>query len=372
LRAAAPVYQLLGTGDFTAAAVPPDGTLIDGTLGFFIRPGAHSLRPEDWKAFMDFADKHFGAPAKQHSTTEPASASVQRWEMHEFELHGRCAAENPFRGASLAGEFTAPSGKKVTAAGFYDGGDTWRLRFAPDEEGDWRYSLHGESVAIAQSGLLKCIASTGNGMIHIHPQNPYAFARDDGSAFFPMGDTCYGLFDDSPITPALRAEYLKTRRAQRFNFVRITVGHSEARAASDPAYWAWGGTPQKPDLDRLNPEFFHNFDALLQQMQAAGMNVELILLNFYRRPYTLTKEWTPEREQLWLRYVVSRYAAFGNVFLWTIANEYETHPDGVYRLDFPSDVEWAKTTARFIKSCDPYHHLVTIHPLISASPLAIA
>ena len=28
-----------------------------------------------------------------------------------------------------------------------------------------------------------------------------------------MGDTCYGLFDDSPITPELRSEYLDTRRA---------------------------------------------------------------------------------------------------------------------------------------------------------------
>ena len=47
--------------------------------------------------------------------------------------------------------------------------------------------------------------------------------------------------------------------------------------------------------------------------------------------------------------MTARYAAFDNVFLWTIANEYETHPDGKYRLDFPGDVEWAKTTARFIK-----------------------
>ncbi|HWB06267.1 MAG TPA: DUF4038 domain-containing protein [Verrucomicrobiales bacterium] len=370
LRAAAPVYRLLGAGDFTETNLPPDGTLLDGMLGFFIRAGGHSLRAEDWKAFLDFADKHFGPPAKPRTVANPTASAVvevARWEMHEFELHGPCSAANPFRDATLTGDFTAPSGKRLTLSGFHDGGDTWRLRFAPDEEGEWRYTLNGKGVEIAAGGSVKCTAPRSPGMIHIHPANPYSFARDDGSAFFPMGDTCYGLFDDSPITPALRESYLKTRRAQKFNFVRLTIGHSEARAAADPAYWAWGGTPQKPDLDRFNPAFFRNFDALLRQMQTAGMNAELILLNFYRRPFTNTKEWTVGRERLWLRYVVSRYAAFPNVFLWTIANEYETHPDGAYRLDFPADVEWAKDTARFIKSCDPYRHPVTVHPVISAS-----
>jgi hypothetical protein len=182
-----------------------------------------------------------------------------------------------------------------------------------------------------------------------------------------MGDTCYGLYDDSPITPELRAEYLTARRAQHFNFVRMSVGHSEARAAVDASYWAWGGTAREPDLDRLNPVFFRGLDALLLELRARGMNVELILLNFYRRPFTDASVWTPSRERLWLRYVVARYAAFDNVFLWTIANEYETHPDGEYRLDFPADVDWARATARFIKENDPFGHLVTTHPVISAS-----
>jgi len=61
LRAAAPVYRLLGAGDFTAETLPPDGQLLlDGVLGYYLRPGAHSLLPGDWKAFLDFADKHLG------------------------------------------------------------------------------------------------------------------------------------------------------------------------------------------------------------------------------------------------------------------------------------------------------------------------
>lgn len=303
------------------------------------------------------------------AATEGPAVEVPRWDFHEFAVRASSRAANPFRDATLVGEFRSPSGKTQVVDGFYDGDQTWRLRFAPGEEGEWTYLLRGEGVDILQRGKLRCTAARGHGFIQAHPENPYAFARADGTPFFPMGDTCYGLFDDSPVTPGLRAQYIATRRAQRFNFVRMTTGHSEARAATNSAFWAWGGTAQKPDLDRLNPVFFQAFDQLMRQLRESGMNVELILLNFYRGPFTDTKAWTPARERLWLRYVVSRYAAFDNVFLWTVANEYETHPDGKYRLDFPGDVEWAKSVARFVKASDPWKHLVTVHPVVSASRL---
>jgi hypothetical protein len=300
---------------------------------------------------------------------DPAAAVVEvsRWEMHEFVAKGRAHVANPFREAALVGEFISPSGRTNVLDGFYDGDETWRLRFAPGEEGEWNYLLRGEGVEILQRGKLRCTKPRGHGFIRIHPDNPYAFAYADGTPFFPMGDTCYGLFDDSPITPGLRADYLKMRRAQHFNFVRMSIGHSEARAATNSVYWAWGGTAQKPDLDRFNPVFFHAFDDLMRQLRAAGMNVELLLLNFYRRPFTDTNAWTAARERQWLRYVIARYGAFDHVFLWTLANEYETHPDGRYRLDFPGDVDWAKATARFIKTNDVHRHLVTVHPVVSAS-----
>lgn len=64
LRAAAPVYRLLKAGDFSATQMPPDGELMDSVLGYFIRPGGHSLTPQDWNAFLDFADRHLGKPER--------------------------------------------------------------------------------------------------------------------------------------------------------------------------------------------------------------------------------------------------------------------------------------------------------------------
>ena len=82
---------------------------------------------------------------------------------------GRARGANPFRDAALVGEFTSPSGKTTVIDGFYDGDETWRLRFAPDEEGEWSYLLRGEGVEILQRGKLRCTAPRGHGFIRIHP-----------------------------------------------------------------------------------------------------------------------------------------------------------------------------------------------------------
>jgi hypothetical protein len=330
---------------------------------------ARRLGPAYARAFLAAIDLSAADAAKE--PLEAAAVTVPRWEPHEFVLRGKAHVANPFRDAALVGEFTAPSGKTVVVEGFHDGGDTWKLRFAPWEEGEWKYLLRGEGVELFQRGRLTCTAPRGHGFIGIHKDNPYAFAYSDGTPFFPMGDTCYGLFDDTPITPELREKYLTLRREQRFNFVRMSIGHSAHRAAADPAhYWAWGGTPDKPDLDRFNPAFFQGMDELLRQMRVKGMNAELLLLNYYRRPFTDPTVWTPDRERLWLRYVTARFAAFPNIFLWTVANEYETHPDGKYRLDVPGDPDWAKGVARLVGGADPYRHPVTVHPVVSASTKA--
>jgi hypothetical protein len=62
LKAADPVYRLLGAGGLDAKKMPEVNALVDSTLGYYIRPGKHSMRKSDWKVFLDFADKHFGKP----------------------------------------------------------------------------------------------------------------------------------------------------------------------------------------------------------------------------------------------------------------------------------------------------------------------
>ena len=62
LKSADKVYRLLGAEGLSAQSMPETNKLIDSTLGFFIRPGKHSMTKLDWQYFLDFADKQWGKP----------------------------------------------------------------------------------------------------------------------------------------------------------------------------------------------------------------------------------------------------------------------------------------------------------------------
>jgi hypothetical protein len=54
------VYRLLGVEGLGAREMPAVGKLLASRLGYYIRPGKHSMTKGDWKVFLDFADKHLG------------------------------------------------------------------------------------------------------------------------------------------------------------------------------------------------------------------------------------------------------------------------------------------------------------------------
>lgn len=58
LLAADPVYRLLGVEGIATREMPEVRKLVDSTLGYYIRPGKHSMTRDDWKVFLDFGDKH--------------------------------------------------------------------------------------------------------------------------------------------------------------------------------------------------------------------------------------------------------------------------------------------------------------------------
>jgi hypothetical protein len=64
LRAASGVYRLLGAEGLAASVMPPVNHLIDSNPGYFLRPGKHSMTRDDWKFFLDYADKYMAGPAR--------------------------------------------------------------------------------------------------------------------------------------------------------------------------------------------------------------------------------------------------------------------------------------------------------------------
>jgi hypothetical protein len=62
LQAADPVYRFLGVEGLEAKTMPEPEKLVSSRLGYYIRPGKHSMGKEDWKVWLEFVDKHLGKP----------------------------------------------------------------------------------------------------------------------------------------------------------------------------------------------------------------------------------------------------------------------------------------------------------------------
>lgn len=56
--AAGPVYSLFGKTAPQGEELPSPETLVDTTVGYFLRTGAHDVTLADWQAYVRFADKH--------------------------------------------------------------------------------------------------------------------------------------------------------------------------------------------------------------------------------------------------------------------------------------------------------------------------
>ena len=63
-----------------------------------------------------------------------------RWQRLDLRFTSTIVYNNPVQDVTLHVRFTASSGREYTVPGFWDGGDVWRVRFAPNEEDWWRYT----------------------------------------------------------------------------------------------------------------------------------------------------------------------------------------------------------------------------------------
>ena len=65
---------------------------------------------------------------------------IPRWTVFEAALESQHDHDNPFWDITLQVRFRAPSGAEQTIDAFWDGGRAWRVRFCPDEVGEWEWA----------------------------------------------------------------------------------------------------------------------------------------------------------------------------------------------------------------------------------------
>lgn len=286
-----------------------------------------------------------------------AAVEIPRYGTHDFSFNA-AAAGNPFDTA-LTGLFEGPGGLRLSVPGFYDGSNTWRIRFSPTAEGKWTMRTSSSLAALdgKTDASIVCIANPHpqirRGGLRVDPANPHHFIREDGSRHFLLGyesDWLWGVGEEMHTL-------INQMAARGFNHVLVNIyGHDTSWSPGKkhqydfgpPTVFPWEGTNAAPDHSRLNPAFFQHYDSMMRALRDKGI-VAHIMLKVYNKKVNWPAKWSADEER-YFRYVTARYQGFQNV-VWDFAKE----------AYYEKDERLQSRLTDLVRSADAYHRLFTAH-----------
>ena len=283
------------------------------------------------------------------------------WHPAEFVLHASVVRANAIQECELRATFTAPSGRQRRVYGFWDGGDTWRVRFAPDEVGTWTglticsdaadAGLHGQTLGLVATAAAGQTAFDRHGPVGVAADGRH-FEHRDGTPFLWLADTCW----NGPMRSddAEWQLYLDTRTGQAFTAVQWVATQFLAAVDGDrDGRLAFSGT----DRIVLDPAFFGRLDGKVEALARAGLlGIPTLLwaaewcadeaVNLTNPGY-----WLPEDQAILLaRHMVARWDAYP--VAWFLPG------DGPYTGDKAG--RWQRIGRAVFGDVD--HAPVTLHP----------
>ena len=286
----------------------------------------------------------------------------------EWQFKSEFAYRSPFADVLVEALFTSPSGRRVKQPAFYDGSATWKVRFNPGETGEWHYELKSEppNTDLTKEGTFTVTENRSRGFLRATPGDAWGFRYESGDPAFLLGDTVYDLFGMAYNDGDVEG-FLRRRVEQGFNLFRTRVSVSRFHPPAGHCEWAvrrtwpWGGSETAPRFDLFNFDWFANVDRCMRFIEKLGVGVEMIMEGWgFEFPFNHRTVFTPEWEQLWMRYLIARYDAFNALHFWTPLNEYEYYPNGDWHHK-PAADRWALRVARWIKKNAPHGHIVSMH-----------
>ena len=301
------------------------------------------------------------------------SGEVRQYCRAELTLECDAPAVQSLDGDVVVSDWSGPGGARLRVPAFFDGGRTWRVRFAPTLAGRWTYRVasvaDGGAEAVLAQGAVDVAPAAGENLLDRHggllkvAEGGRHLAHTDGTPFFWLGDTWWFCPSDLvPIDrsnrPGVESMYrllVDTRAGQGFTVVQMaSLGPLAAgRGVSGSFIALFDG--------RIDPAYWQTYDRYVDYATSRGI-VPVLGFGCHTALNAPTLE---QLQRLW-RYVLARYGASPVTFL--ICGEYNlasaVDKDGK-RMFGPADAQRvAKVLAlgRFIKDHDPYRRAMTIHP----------
>lgn len=265
---------------------------------------------------------------------------------------------NPFKDVVLDATFNSPSGRKVPFFGFYDGdgkggqhGNVWKLRFMPDEVGQWSYKSRFSNGTPAAEGSFVCVKDGARpGPLVVDGK---LFVQPDKRSFQPWSYYYSEAFcgDWTTVGKGIENTFAKERG---FNWCCTTFWQGPLLKKHK-----WNALPFNgfyPILDGdytiLDLRSWRHVDEVLNVLERYGIiwfnfdgfvpNVGGTMSNKQRVNFDLQK--------VYVRNVVARLAAYWNV-TWNITFEWNEF----------MDAEQVAQLVDYVHTIDPWKHPVTVH-----------
>ena len=281
----------------------------------------------------------------------------------------------PFTDVTVTATFTDPSGGASMIEVFYDGEATWRVRFNPGMPGPWTWTLDSvpPNPDFDRHGELEVEPADVRGFLRSTPDEGWGFTHGSGEPVFMLGDTVYHLFGmahDSEEGAREARAFMERRAEQGFNLLRVRLPVSSFHPPDGyntwqtGRLWPWGGSEQSPRFDQFNLPYFRTVDMVMRWADELGIGIEMIMEGWGSEfPFNSRNVFVAEWEELWLRYLVARFDAFGSVAFWTLLNEYEYYPTGDWHYPTQGAVcdRWAMRIGHLIRRIAPHDHIIAIH-----------
>ncbi|HLJ56691.1 MAG TPA: DUF5060 domain-containing protein [Chthonomonadaceae bacterium] len=361
--------------------------------GYVVDLKRAQLYTTDFGGRVAFEGTGQGGPQDIALNTAP-EIKVRRYDRYEITLKADARTANPYVDSPVGIEFHTPDAKSIVVPGFWDGGNTFRIRIVPTIRGVWTW----KSVSAAapdldgKTGAFECVGEDPavKGFVNVQPahKNPHHFSYSNGDAFLPAairepqpeytalsGGTASRQPDGSGVrlaavqeaaqetAPADNGSFIAYQRfvnaAAAKGFTRLIGGALLGPARTGTVRANEGGPAFiNSDLGTANPAFFQAMDRRVAYCNAHGIVPDIgvgvledALFAKYN-PAALYRLWG---------YIVARYSAYD--VQWSLFTPGATAPSA-------AALKGAEQFAELTRLYDTLHHPLTITMMGVSAPAA--
>ena len=300
-----------------------------------------------------------------------------------FNLGGTVADPYDFTNLDLRVQIAQPDGSTISLPAFFDGGTTWRVRHTPMTNGLFTITgITSNGLPAAYSNLQPAnwiVAGSpySAGYVKLDPTNNRRFLTSNGRRHFPIGHNVAWWATNANTGASYVGVFAKMGAAGE-NWSRVWMDHFYETKNLE-----W---PKVGNFGTYDLNVARRWDTIVTGAEQGGIAFQMTIQHHGQYASTNGSNVNPNWEQnpYWttnggfmssasqfftnatakaltkrkLRYIIARWGYSPSIMAWELFNEVQ-FTDAAYANQWANIIAWHNEMAAFMKSQDPWQHLVT-------------